>query len=91
MPISSQRSFCGMGVDGSPNKGDSGGGLFVHHDSSWVQHGIVSTIRTNGTGFVDIKAFSVYTKVKNFNNWIKGVITPPIILKCQYRFLADKV
>lgn len=68
--LSSKRTFCGQGVDGSPNQGDSGGGFYVRTGSTWVQHGIVSALRTNATGYVDADSIVVYTSVVHFKQWI---------------------
>lgn len=72
--LSSTRTFCATGGDGSPNKGDSGGGYFVLSGSTWVQYGIISALRINATGLVDENSVAVYTNVKLFDSWINEVI-----------------
>jgi len=73
--FSSPRTFCGRGVNGNANKGDSGGGFYVLVGSSWVQHGIVSSLRTNATGFVDENSIVVYTNVLKFIDWIRDIVS----------------
>ncbi|XP_037043076.1 leucine-rich repeat and death domain-containing protein 1-like [Bradysia coprophila] len=63
------RSFCARGQDGTPNKGDSGGGFFVLSKSSWVQYGIVSAIHAS------TKQFSIYTNLKAFKRFIVETVT----------------
>lgn len=72
--LSSTRTFCGTGGDGSPNKGDSGGGYFVLSGSVWVQLGIISALRVNASGLVDENSVGIYTNVKLFNAWINEVV-----------------
>lgn len=72
--LSSTRTFCGTGGDGSPNKGDSGGGFFALSGSVWVQIGIISALRINATGLVDENSVAIYTNVKLFNVWINEVV-----------------
>lgn len=89
----SHRSFCPQGEDGSPNKGDSGGGFFVLSKSTWVQYGIVSALRTNSTGH---GVLSIYTNVKSFKRWILEIVTESggevgestmkVTLTCMYSF-----
>lgn len=50
--------------------GDSGGGFFVMSESKWVQYGIISALRTNSVGQVNLDSFGIYTNVKEFKNWI---------------------
>ncbi|KAG4076649.1 hypothetical protein HA402_001936 [Bradysia odoriphaga] len=63
------RSFCARGQDGTPNKGDSGGGFFVLSKSTWVQYGIVSAIHTS------TEQFSIYTNLKAFKRFIVETVT----------------
>lgn len=72
--LSSTRTFCGSGGDGSPNKGDSGGGFFVLSGSKWVQYGIISALRINASGLVDENSMAIYTNVKTFSVWINEVV-----------------
>lgn len=72
--FSSPRMFCGGGKGGSPNKGDSGGGLFVKYRSVWVQYGIISASLSDGKGQVLSNSFSLYTDVNSFKSWIKEIV-----------------
>lgn len=72
--FSSSRTFCGGGEGGSPNKGDSGGGFFVHSGLVWVQFGIISASIGDASGVVLPNSFSVYTNVKSFKNWIENIV-----------------
>lgn len=72
--FSSQRTFCGGGEGGSPNKGDSGGGFFVLSGSVWMQYGIISASIADSSGAVLPNTFSVYTNVKSFKNWIENIV-----------------
>lgn len=93
--ISSKNSFCAGSNEGSPNRGDSGGGFFVKIDDTWVQYGIVSSIIANEKGRVVRRMVSIYTNVNSFKNWIEetieesgGVLGDPILdidLRCAYR------
>lgn len=58
--LSSTRTFCGSCGDGSPNKGDSGGGFFVLSGSVWIQFGIISALRINSSGLVDENSIAIY-------------------------------
>lgn len=73
--FSSKRSFCGGEGDGSPKKGDSGGGFFVLSAFGWMQYGIISAQRINAVGRVDVNSFSIYTNVKLFTNWIDKTVS----------------
>jgi len=72
--LSSTRTFCGRGENGNANRGDSGGGFYVFVGSSWMQYGIVSSLRSNETGFVDADTIVVYTNVLKFIDWIRGIV-----------------
>lgn len=72
--ISSTRTFRGRGKDGTPNMGDSGGGVYVLFASTWVQLVIVSAIRTNAIRSVDASSIVVYSNVIKFKNWIFDVV-----------------
>lgn len=72
--ISSLRTFCGGGEGGWPNRGDSGGGVFVLSGSRWVQYGIISTIRANATNQIDPNSFAIYTNIKMFKQWIADIV-----------------
>lgn len=73
--FSSTRVFCGGGEGGSPNKGHSGGGLFVLSDSAWIQYGIISASLSDARGIVLPNSFSLYTNVRSFRNWIDETVT----------------
>lgn len=51
-------------------QGDSGGSLFVPNGNNFTQIGVVSF----GLGCAHPNAYGVYTKVKNYNDWIKGYV-----------------
>lgn len=72
--FSSTRVFCGGGEGGSPNKGDSGGGLFSLSDQSWVQYGIISASLSDARGVVLPNSFSLYTNVRSFISWIDETV-----------------
>ncbi len=72
--FSSTRVFCGGGEGGSPNKGDSGGGLFINRDSAWIQYGIISASLSDGRGVVLPDSFSLYTNIFKFKNWIDETV-----------------
>lgn len=89
---SSQRTFCGWDEDGSPDVGDSGGGLLVLSGSAWVQVAIISATRTNRMGQVSAEAPAIYTNIREFRSWIVektygavGVANGmKLILNCTY-------
>lgn len=68
--ISSYRTFCGRGEEGSVGMGDGGGGFFVLFGSSWVQAGIVSAMLANATGHVDPSSCALYQDISFYRNWI---------------------
>lgn len=90
--FSSDRTFCGGFGDGDPGFGDSGTGLYVQLDNSWVQYGIVSTMLWNSAGV--IKSMAVYTNVQPHRAWIAekvestggevGEAMIPIALNCTF-------
>lgn len=76
---SSTRMFCG----GYANQGkavctgDAGGGFFtVDANSTWTIRGIVSGALRSATGECDVNAYTLYTNVAKFRNWIAEVIKP---------------
>ncbi|KAJ6648828.1 Serine protease gd [Pseudolycoriella hygida] len=88
--FSSTRTFCGGG-DGSPNRGDSGGGFFVKSGSVWMQLGIISASLADSHGVVIPNTFSIYTNVKLFRNWITSILISEagkakVKLYCNYEF-----
>lgn len=72
--ISTNRTFCGQGVDGTPNEGDSGGGFFVHSNDRWMQYGVTSGVVTDVREHVEKNAISVYTSVQEFKEWIHEIM-----------------
>lgn len=76
--LSSQRTFCGGGVDGTPTLRDSGGGFFVSSGTGWVQYGVISASRTNQRGHIDMNSISIYGNVKLFKNWIDEIVKQSI-------------
>lgn len=86
--FSSSNTFCGGEGDGTPNKGDSGGGMFAVSNSSWMQYGIISAVRTNETGHVMQDSFAVYTNIILFKSWIVDTAkmndNMTITLRCHY-------
>lgn len=90
--------FCGRGIDGNPNEGDSGGGFYVLYGTVWVQYGIISSLRTNASGLVDEKTIAIYTNVKMFKDWINETVNESgatvgvaeviveIELRCRYAY-----
>lgn len=76
--------FCGgAGGGGSPNKGDSGGGLFVLSDSAWIQYGIISASLSDARGVVLPDSYSLYTNVYSFRGWIDDTLA-----KSGYRAMS---
>lgn len=73
--FSSTRVFCGGGEGGSPNKGDSGGGLFILSGSAWIQYGIISASLSDARGIVLPNSSTLYTNVRLFKNWIDETVT----------------
>lgn len=74
--ISSERQFCGVGLDGTPAFGDSGGGLFVQHsDYNWIQYGIFSALRVTKTGQIIPDSMVLFTNVSAHKNWILQKVT----------------
>lgn len=89
--IPSPRTYCGQGEDGNANRGDSGGGFYVQNQESvWVQHGIVSSLRSNSSGFVNDESVMVYTNVAKFKNWIAGTVRQSGVAVGEAR-IYDKV
>ncbi|XP_037039164.1 prostasin-like [Bradysia coprophila] len=71
--FSSTRVFCGGG-EGSPNKGDSGGGFFILSGSSWTQYGIISASISDARGNVLPNSFTLYTNLRAFRSWIDETV-----------------
>lgn len=66
------------------------------HGSNWVQYGIISALRINASGIVDLDSFAIYTNVILYEKWINetvrgtgGVVmtaTEKIIVNCRYDY-----
>lgn len=100
----SNRTFCGGFGDGNPNYGDSGGGFYsVASENVWVQHGIISAIRTSETGQIIPNSLAVYTNVMSFRSWIVKTVKQSgsrvgeamtkinVTLSCQYYSDTDVI
>lgn len=72
--FASSRTFCAGGKGGTPNKGDSGGGLYILSGSNWVQYGLISASLSNARGNVLPNSFTLYTNVRLFKNWIDETV-----------------
>lgn len=72
--FASTSTFCGGGEGGSPNSGDSGGGLFVRSGFAWTQYGIISSSLSDGFGRVQPNSFSLYTNVVAHRKWISETV-----------------
>jgi secreted trypsin-like serine protease len=69
--ISSERTFCaGSGNGTGACLGDSGGGFYVIFSNIFYLRGIVSSSLRKGFS-CDVDAYSVYTDVLKFQNWIE--------------------
>lgn len=62
--------------------------MFAVSNSSWVQYGIISAVRTNETGHVMRNSFAVYTNIIKFKSWIVDTAKmnddTTINLRCYY-------
>lgn len=72
--ISSRNTFC-AGKDGNAGvcNGDSGGGLFILHQSRWFLKGIISASFLS-LGRCDTSQFAVFTNVPKFLAWIHQIM-----------------
>lgn len=86
--ISSLRTFSAGNGGAIPNHGDSGGGFFVVSHSRWVQYGIMSVATANATGHITPQSFSVFTNVKLFKSWIRGIIEWQIF-DCLFEYFRN--
>ncbi|KAK2584068.1 hypothetical protein KPH14_006515 [Odynerus spinipes] len=70
-------SFCAGWANGTGVcNGDSGGGLILRRPNTtiWEVHGIVSiSPRRLGTSICDPRAYTVFTKVSLYGNWIRSI------------------
>lgn len=51
-----------------------GGGFFVKVGSVWALRGIISATAVKGSFDCDVARYAIYTKVIEFNDWIKSVV-----------------
>lgn len=72
--ISSRNTFC-AGKDGDAGvcNGDSGGGLFILHQSRWILKGIVSASFLS-LGRCDTSQFAVFSNVPKYLAWINQIM-----------------
>lgn len=52
-----------------------GGGYFVKVNSLWIIRGIVSASLLKNTFECDVGTYAVYTKVADFADWIKFIVS----------------
>ena len=72
--IASHRTFCGGFANGTGScTGDSGGGLTVVQDDVHYLRGIVSASLHATEYGCDVKSYSIFTDIRFFVNFIKGV------------------
>lgn len=64
-------SLCAGVETGSPNKGDSGGGLFYLNGTTWIQYGIISA---SLTGDAEPSSFTLYTNTTAYTNWTESIV-----------------
>lgn len=72
--FASTRAFCGGGDGGSPNSGDSGGGIFIRSGFAWIQYGIISSTLTDRSRQRRPTSYSLYTSVPKHINWITETV-----------------
>lgn len=72
--ITSQRTFCAGGRDGSgPCNGDSGGGMTFYINNKWILRGIVSAALADPIlNTCNLGEYVVFTDVAKFISWIKS-------------------
>jgi secreted trypsin-like serine protease len=74
LSISSKRTFCaGTGHGIGVCRGDSGGGLYVFQYGAYALRGIVSSSLIGGPYGCDVDAYSVFTDVINYIDWINEI------------------
>jgi len=77
--LSSKRTFCAGSGDGTGVcLGDSGSGLVVTDGIAYYLRGIVSASLVNTTYECDVDAYSIFTNVLKFTDWINTVSVDPI-------------
>lgn len=87
---SSPRMFCGGFVNQGKAvcKGDSGGGFFTRDERSiWTLRGIVSGGLQTASGGCEVNAYSLYTNVAKFRNWITEIMQRvKVVFSCRTGF-----
>jgi len=74
--LSSKRTFCaGTGTGIGVCKGDSGSGLIVNDGNAYYLRGIVSSSLIGGPYGCDLDAYSIFTDVTKYIEWINGIST----------------
>lgn len=73
--LGSKRTFCAGPGDGTGVCiGDSGGGLYIESKNVFYLRGIVSSALLDRSLKCDVNAYSIYTDVTKFNDWIDSII-----------------
>lgn len=75
--FSSNRSFCGGYINQTKSvcSGDAGGGFFVKSlTGSWEVRGIISAAVSDAFRNCNADAYSIFTNVATFGDWIKNTI-----------------
>jgi len=74
--LSSRRTFCGGTGNGvGVCRGDSGSGLIVTDGTVYYLRGIVSSSIIGGRYGCDLDAYSIFTDVTKYIEWINGIST----------------
>ena len=72
--LSSRRTFCGGKANGvGVCSGDSGSGLVVLYGGYYYLRGIVSSSLRDYKHGCDVDAYSVFTDVLKYNDWVNGI------------------
>ncbi|XP_070504363.1 uncharacterized protein [Chironomus tepperi] len=78
-PIASTTTFCGGHGNGTGAcTGDSGNGLFVAYNNVYYLLGLVSSSLTHTVLGCNVNAYSLYTNVTMFIQWIESIEPNPI-------------
>jgi secreted trypsin-like serine protease len=73
--ISSTRTFCAGPADGrGPCIGDGGGGFYIKYQGKFYLRGIISATLRDEYNRCDLSAYSIYTDIFKFQDWIDQVI-----------------
>lgn len=79
MYLYGEKTFCaGYGNGTSASVGDSGGGLFLEVNGTWMIRGIISNGKADKTKSLDTSSFVVFTNVAYFITWIRNKMELPI-------------